>query len=154
MKVLAELAVNNSGQSLVEVIAAIGIVLLILTGIITATTYSVRNARFAKTQSQATKLANELNEWIRSKRDELGWDTFKDEKAADPGSTYCFNDSTISSSWPSLGPCLNYSLNNIFKREAILERVSDEHVTVKINVYWQSESGEHKSSLETYLTNW
>lgn len=154
MKELPALAFEKkNGQSLVEVVASIGIILLILTGIITATTYSVRNARFAKNQSQATKFANEVKEWLRSQRDELDWNTFYSEKATGgEGFTYCFNQETLS--WPEVGPCSGYDLKGMFKRQVVLKQIASDQVLVTINVFWQAESGEHKSTLETYLTQW
>jgi len=149
MKVLLIVA-NQKGQSLIEAVATLGIILLILTGIITATTYSIRNSNYAKTQSQATKYATELTEWFRSQRDDQDWATFLART-----NTYCFND--VSIEWPIItGACSvsDYSLESKYKREATLTRASASAVTINITVSWQDESGIHQSNLETYLTQW
>jgi len=145
----------NKGQSLIEIVAALGIILLILTGVITATTFSIKSSRFSKTQSMATKYANEMNEWIRSQRDTTSWTEFRDSRSSlDPGTTYCFNDTPTS--WPSSGLCPGYALKSMFKRQATLinEGGAQNKITIKIEVEWQDESGIHKSELETFLTEW
>jgi hypothetical protein len=67
---------SNSGQSLFEVIIALGVCALVLVGAISLSTSSVRNSSFARNNAQATKYAQEGVEWLREERDE-GWDEFR-----------------------------------------------------------------------------
>lgn len=60
---------NESGQTLMEVIIAMTVGILVVTALTFATIYSLRNANFAKTSSQATKLAQEGIERVRIGRD-------------------------------------------------------------------------------------
>ena len=61
---------KNSGQSLIEVLAALGIVALIILGIVKATTVSVKNANYAQNQTQAVSQAQKkISEIITSKND-------------------------------------------------------------------------------------
>lgn len=60
---------TESGQSLIEVIVASTVAVLVVTALTFATLFSLRNANFAKTSAQATKLAQEGIEWVRSGRD-------------------------------------------------------------------------------------
>lgn len=60
---------NNQGQTLVEVIVVITVGILVTVALVFATISSLRNSEFAKNQAQATKLAQEGIEKVRSTRD-------------------------------------------------------------------------------------
>lgn len=64
-----------SGQSLFEVIIAIGITAIVLVGAISLSTASVRNSGFARNDSVATKYAQQGSEWLREQRD-ADWTIF------------------------------------------------------------------------------
>jgi len=60
---------NANGQSLLEVTVAVAIGTLVVAALTFATIFSLRNANFAKNSAQATKLAQEGIERVRSSRD-------------------------------------------------------------------------------------
>lgn len=60
---------DERGQSLAEVIIAATVGILVVSALTFATIYSLRNANAAKTAAQATKLAQEGIETVRSGRD-------------------------------------------------------------------------------------
>lgn len=60
---------SESGQTLLEVVAASAVGVVVVTALTFATIYSLRNANFAKNSSQATKLAQDGIERTRSERD-------------------------------------------------------------------------------------
>lgn len=60
---------NSSGQSLLELVIVIAVSLLVVGAITFATITSLRNAQAAQNQNQATRLAEEGIERIRSARD-------------------------------------------------------------------------------------
>jgi len=131
----------QSGQSLIEVLTALAVVLLVIVALIRATTSSMKGSDFAKTQSSATSYGQEAIEWIRAERD-------KDWNNLSPN-TYCLN----SLSW-SGGSCTTYGLDGKFKRESILSDGGGGKIKVEVKVSWQDSSGEHQSVLTTYLSNW
>lgn len=57
------------GQSLLEVIVVVAVTVIVVGALVFSTITGLRNAAFAKNQSQATKLAQEGLEKIRSLRD-------------------------------------------------------------------------------------
>lgn len=57
------------GQSLIEVVIALAIATLVLVALANGVTTSIRNSRFAKDKSQATELAQDTLEAVRSIRD-------------------------------------------------------------------------------------
>lgn len=67
---------RTSGQLLVEISVALAVVLLLVTGLVVATTATMRNARLAKSRSAAVKYAQEGMEVTRLMRNK-NWDTFR-----------------------------------------------------------------------------
>lgn len=60
---------KQNGQTLLEVLVAIAIGIFVVAALTFATIFSLRNANFAKTSAQATKLAQEGIERVRTGRD-------------------------------------------------------------------------------------
>lgn len=143
---------SNLGQSLIEVLTALAVILLVIVALIRATTISMKSSDYSKTQALATSYAQEAVEWIRAERDK-DWDELAN-KATDTGSKFCLK----SLDWLS-GSCgdddsLEADLR--FKREVTLKRIGGEgnKIEVKVVVSWQDAGGEHQSQLTTYLSNW
>jgi len=66
---------QQQGQSLVEMIVVIGVVVLLTTGIVVGTTTSLSRSETSETRSQALSYAQEGIELARGLRD-AGWNTF------------------------------------------------------------------------------
>ncbi|MBI4038186.1 hypothetical protein HY387_00835 [Candidatus Daviesbacteria bacterium] len=60
---------REKGQSLLEVIIVIAVAILVVGALVFAAIFSLRNAQIAKNQAQATKLAQEGIEKVRTGRD-------------------------------------------------------------------------------------
>ena len=60
---------SQRGQTLMELVVVLAVSIIIIGALVFATISSLRNAQFAKNQSQATKLAQEALERVRSARD-------------------------------------------------------------------------------------
>lgn len=60
---------NQKGQTLLELVIVITVGAIIVVALTFATISTLRNAQFAKNQSQATKLAQEVLERVRTGRD-------------------------------------------------------------------------------------
>lgn len=133
---------RSLGQSLVEVLVAVGIVSLVLVAIVAGVTLAIKNASFSRNQTSATRYAQEAMEWLRNQRDQ-DWNAFVLRSGP-----FCLN----SLSWKT-GTCSSFSLGNIFKREAVLSG-SDPRIEVKVTVSWQDAGGTHQSELVSYFTKW
>jgi len=132
------------GQSLVEMIVVVGIVTVSLVALVRAAVVAVRNAQFARHQSQAIDLAREAAEWLRAER-KKGFSQF----ASYADSNYCFNNLD----WNNTGSCGDDELvNGIFKREVSLTKESDDLIKVEITVSWQERGKTHSRTIETYLS--
>lgn len=78
---------GSSGQSLVEAVVVVGVVVLLVTGLVAGTTASLKSAQSGRIRSQAVSLAQEGIEIVRGIRDK-NWNTFS---AYDPD-TYCLGE--------------------------------------------------------------
>jgi prepilin-type N-terminal cleavage/methylation domain-containing protein len=84
-------ALNQAGQSLIEVLIAVAIVGVILTTIAGGMTYSIKNTAESRYRSLATTLAQDAVEVFRRERSLLGWESFYEIFTGAPSETYCFN---------------------------------------------------------------
>lgn len=153
---------NSKGQSLVEVIASLGVVILIVAALVNLVTASLRSSNYAKTAAQANKFAQEAIEWTRSLRDRASdWASFKLQVIPSENTkTWCLKNI---STWPNVpgicgatdficsGGCTPLE-TTIFKREALITE-DETRLKVKVTVKWSDQAGEHKSQVETIFTD-
>ncbi|MDO8576947.1 MAG: prepilin-type N-terminal cleavage/methylation domain-containing protein [Candidatus Daviesbacteria bacterium] len=156
---------NEAGQSLIEVIVAVTVGILVVSALTFATIFSLRNASFAKNSAQATKLAQEGIEKVRTIRDRDGSVIF----TAGNTTTSKFSDLWGVQMSTSCTPCyfslsngLNPSvaanfddLGNGLQRqiqiseEANVDWRSQKKITVVVK--WSDFAGSHESKLVTIL---
>lgn len=164
---------SERGQSLLEVIVVMTVGVIVIGSLVFATIASLRNAQFAKNQTQATKLAQEAIEQVRSARARDG--VIKGLQSAD----LKWNDDSFwnlrindTCSWPcyfklaSLGQLefLSSANSNLpesskladtqFKRVIVLSDESGSYKNEKkvtVIVGWNDYAGEHQSKLTTVL---
>ena len=144
----------RQGQSIYEVVLAIGVVTAVLVAIVALVSLTQRNAILAKNRAKATRLTQEASEWLRSQRN-TDWNIFY-AKAGSPAKTWCLNNldffqqSSCSSS--------QYVTNNEpFRREVNLTSVNVTNglqVRADIDVRWTDQQGTHNVTSTTYFTNW
>lgn len=121
---------SEKGQTLVEVVVALGVAVLVIIALVAATTTSVRNAQFAKNQSLATKYAQEGMEKVRALRDQ--------------------NPTTF---WSKTGT--ETETLGIFTRKITYNEIIDnQKMEVTVTVSWTEGSVTHKSEQVSYFTNW
>lgn len=140
---------KEKGQSLFELVVALAVTVLIVTGIVKIVTLSVANSTFAKNQSAATRFGQEAFEWLRGEKDK-DWDAFLNRS----GVSWCLPSLTA---WPSQpGPCAsdNKVAGTPFTREAGLSTLEAGKIQVLVQVSWMDSKGEHSSRIESFFTNW
>ncbi len=147
---------NSKGQSLIELIIVITVGLIIIGALVFATISSLRNAQFASDQIQATKLAQEGLEKIRTLRDR-NIASFNDLWAVPlscPTNCYFY----FNSSQMLLGGT-SVNLETIppgnFQRQFLIEDYVDgtKQKQVTAIVKWSDFAGPHESRLTTILRN-
>lgn len=150
--------IKTNGQSLLEVVVAIGVIVFVLVGLISTVTFGLSNAQFARNKAQAIKYTQEAVEWLRIERD-ASWNNFYDH-SSDSGTIYCLRNT----SWPSPGVCSSamviddgiLSTYDIFHREATLTRsgIDNDKVLVTVKVWWYQGNRYTDVVVNTYLTKW
>lgn len=138
--------VGEFGQSLFEVIFAIGVAALVLVGITSLSAKGVRNSSFSKNNAQATKYAQEATEWLREQRD-TSWSNFVSHASGNP---ICLGSSPPS--WS--GPCK--ITGTPFERRVTLTRdaANTNIIHAVVEVSWNDDQGFHSSRTVTTFTNW
>lgn len=151
---------KNAGQTLIEVIIAIGLVVLVLLTLVSALTLAVRNNQFAKDQVLARNRSREALEWLRSMRDQMGFDAFYSMVQSDsPPVVYCL--ATLPSTTAgaiALGNqvCLPTDLvsGTKYVRSMTLTTPSVDEVDATVAVTWTDGGKTHQSQSTLYLKRW
>lgn len=137
---------QQSGQTLVEVLFALGVVSVCLVALVIAIVTAVRNARFAKNSSLASQYAQEGTEAARRERDTSAtWSDFISSFNSDRGLDSGLN-------WAGCG-----SANvGIFERCVNFDNTdpSGEISIVTVTVSWSEGGRDHSVEAVTRLTKW
>ncbi|MFH0943151.1 MAG: hypothetical protein V1810_03185 [Candidatus Beckwithbacteria bacterium] len=140
---------KNPGQSLVEVIVAVGMMALLLTAVLALISLSVKNSRLAKDRTKAVGFAQEGVELIRTYRD-LSWT----ELLAKAGSEYDLAKGwTVESSLSAICPETN-NIDDFFKRCVRITDTGSNTATVIVTVSWQEGSQRYNAVQQTSLSLW
>lgn len=139
---------KTRGQSLFEVVIAIGVITAVLVALVGLIVTTQRNTGSARSNFDATKLAQELTEWLRGQRD-TSWNTFYTNTAT---TTQCFNQLV----WGNAGACAaNETVGQtVYYREAVFTRVGADQVNIVVTVRWTDGQGNHSVDTGTILTDW
>lgn len=143
---------NNKGQSVFEVVIALGLITLVLLSVVAIAGLSIKNTIFSRNNTFATRISEEALEWLNKKKNE-NWDTFKAKDYANPTvSTWCFT--TLS--WDKNNVCdeEDYISETTLKREILLDSIDEDNIEVKVKVYWTDSGGYHEVSSDTIFSNW
>jgi Tfp pilus assembly protein PilV len=140
------------GQSLFEVVLALGLATLIIVAIVSLATNSIRNTSFSRDKTLSTRYTQEATEWLRGQRDE-DWDVFTANIIFCPAPPYTQCLDTLS--WGDCGACGEDELiENKFKREVSFTEVAADSVSMEVRVYWTDSQGLHEVRNNTSLTDW
>ncbi|MDP1710410.1 MAG: hypothetical protein Q8L46_00490 [candidate division WWE3 bacterium] len=135
----------RSGQSLVEAIAAIGITVLVVTGLVVLATGAVRSATLTKNRSLAVQYAQEGMEALRSVRD-------RDFTALPTSGTN--RVVWTGSEWSTLTGSETIVSHIRYTRSFTSTLISAGKLKIAMTVAWTDSAGAHTVDLTTYLTNW
>lgn len=152
-----KLQITNGGQSLFELILAIGISALIIVGMVSLVNNSLQNSVFSKNQAEASQYAESATEWLRGQRDN-NITTFITH-ATTPPLSWCLIDSSLTdTSWNTHNTCGSTTITGtIFIREVdfVHTVVSGKDVyTANLTVKWTDSKGTHTVNNSTAFTDW
>lgn len=143
----------EKGQSLFEVVVAVGISALIVTGIVVLSANSIQNSSFSRDKTLASLYVQQAMEWIRKERDQNS-DVFRTKATYDQSNniTYCLNDL----SWPNTpGNCASESFvdgDTKFVRKVTFPACNPcppNIIEVNVTVSWMDSKGNHDVSSST-----
>lgn len=154
---------KSSGQTLVEMVVAVGMVSLVLVAIVSGIAISIRNSRFSKNKALATRYAQEGVEKFRFYRDEYGWEPFF-EAMQSGGENYCFADFpnslevVLDPEEAYSGSCTSETINDdeVYTRYAqvSVNTLPSNWVDVVIGVSWYEGAVPHSVELTTRFNDW
>ncbi len=148
----------NKGQSLFELLIAIGISALIIVVLVSLVSSALQNAAFAKNQTLAGRYAQEATEWLRGQRD-VSTNAFRANVASRPYEIpRCFN--TLN--WVSIGPCgEGDTIDGQFTRQisfktvnAEVDGVTKDIIQTDVVVSWTDSKGLHQITNATDFSDW
>ncbi|MEJ2347576.1 MAG: hypothetical protein P8Y17_00035 [Patescibacteria group bacterium] len=143
---------SNYGQSLFEVVIALGLATLIIVAIVSLATNSIRNTSFSRDKTISTRYTQEATEWLRGQRDE-DWDAFITNVTFCPAPPYTQCLDTLS--WGDCGSCGSDELiENRFTREVSFSDITADSVSMEVKVSWSDSQGSHEVRNSTTLTDW
>lgn len=138
----------SNGQTLVEAVVVIGVVVLLVTGLIAGTTSSLRSAASGKIRSQAVRFTQEGIEHMRALRDE-NWTNFQINSG-----TYCYGSDGV-----LIATATETCAPNIVTTEGSFIRMitfswQDPRMVVMVRVSYPEGEGIKNVEFTTYFTKW
>lgn len=154
----SKLKIKNycSGQSLFELVVAVGISALIIVALVSLTSVALANAAFSKNETLAGRYAEAATEWLRGQRDN-DIDLFITNVLTP---AWCLKDVNLTdASWSDSSACnaTDYITGTKFTREVdfTVNTVSGKTIVLAIvNVSWSDSKGTHVISSATNYSDW
>jgi type II secretory pathway pseudopilin PulG len=153
------------GQSMFEVLFALGMIALITVAIVSVSTIAIRNNTASKNKSLANKYVSEFNEWLRIWRDTHDWTTEVLDKGGDNSGdshNWCAPD-LPDDGWIGHGQecdetdSLDYIPGTVFLRGVTISRFTvgnGEYLEAAVYVKWNDSQGWHEARSVTNYTDW
>ena len=124
----------EAGQTLIEVVAGIGLLVIVVTALIGLGVIALKTSSSARNRTIAVKLANEGMELVRAARDQNTWTDF------------------VALSWPDQDITVG---STTFTRKTTVADTSDPgKKKITVAVEWTESSGTKSVSVTSYLTDW
>jgi len=139
------------GQTLVELIIAVGVVGIVVMALISAVTASLRFSETSRFRSKGVKYAQEGIELARALRDSSPWTDFLAYSGAGSAS-WCLNGSGVWSADSGSGEC-PIEAGSTFWRKVDFTW-NDPLMTVAVTVNWGQRNSISTVNLETNFTQW
>lgn len=135
------------GQTLVEAVVVVGVVVLLVTGLIAGTTASLRSAQSGRTRAQAVSYAQEGIEIVRGVRDQ-SWNKFQSYSGS-----YCLGSTQTLT--PNSGTCpVNLTTSEGSFTRSVSFNWQNPKMVVTVTVSYTEGEGQKDVTLVTYFTEW
>lgn len=141
----------SRGQTLLELVIAMGVVAVIVTGLVVASTASLRYSQDSRLRSGGVKYAQEAIELVRQIRDTQPWTTFENYSTG-TSKIWCLSGAGVFSDQNG-GECPLLSAGSPYTRQVTFTW-NDPVMEVTSEVRWQVGSTQASTQLKTYFTQW
>lgn len=138
----------KKGQTLVEIVVAIGVLVLLVTGLLAGATVTLKAAQYSRTKSLALAFAGEALEKARSIRD-TSWDGFLTYGSV-LGTTWCLDKA---GSWSLATGSCTANIDSVYTRSVVFTW-QDPKMKIDVSVTWSDASRTYRVDQTTYLTQW
>ena len=139
---------SSRGQTLAEVVVAIRVVVLLVTGLVVGTSVSLKASQYGKARSQAVQYAQEAVELSRNLRDS-GWTGFMAYGGVTPKS-WCLDKS---GAWTAMSGACPANIDNFYTRQVTFTW-NDPKMKVDVSVSWIDGNKTFTVPITTYFTQW
>lgn len=142
---------KSQGYALIEVVISLTVIIVLVTGLIAASTSALKASQFAKEKSLSVRYAQEGIEIVRNIRDTVAWSSFTDYiNGPQPKS--------LGSNGQLGGSCTSnfFNISAFYARCVYFSWVDQPNnvVGVAVNVYWYDGGKQYSTSVTTYFTKW
>jgi type II secretory pathway pseudopilin PulG len=146
------------GQSLFELVVAIGISALIIIVLVSLVSNSLQNASFAKNETLAGTFAQEATEWLRGQRD-TDVNTFETNVSSPFDVARCFNNLN----WSGIGGCgVGATITGtpfvrqikFTSKDVLVGGITKTIVEADVTVSWTDSKGLHEVTNATDFSDW
>lgn len=155
--------IHERGQTIIEVIIVIGLVVLVLITLVTGMVLGIRNNQTAKEQELAKNRTQEAIEWFRNLRDQMGWDSLQ-AMVSSQGNPVSYCLPTLPGTVAQAQALTNRSClsseyvqgTTLFYRTMVINLPlnSNTEMDVTVNVTWTEGGKSHASTATLVLQKW
>jgi len=142
----------KSGQSVFEVILALGLITLIMVAVVALAGISIKNSSYSRSSTLATRNSEAALEWLRGQRDE----NYDDFYTRAENLKWCLPNLNWNDA--SIGKCGDEDLieGTTLKREVEfnIDSLDSTSVETLVKVYWSDAGGYHEVSSVTDFSDW
>lgn len=150
----------SKGSSILEVLIATALISLSILAALSLNNYSHKTNTNANSLSSASNYNNQVIEWLRNLRTEMGWGEISAAITADNGGnpTYCLptlpaNATDFTNLTHGLCSSTDYIPNSNLIRQATLNlNLSSNILYITVTTSWDDQA--HSTSTEATITNW
>lgn len=139
---------HQSGQTLAEVVVAIGVIVLLVTGLIIGTSVTLKASQYGRGRSQAVQYAQEAVELARNLRD-AGWTSFLTYGGVTPR-TWCVDKS---GTWTAQSGSCPPNIDAFYTRQVTFTWI-DPNMKTDVVVSWRDGNKTYTVPITTYFTQW
>ncbi|MCL5004075.1 MAG: hypothetical protein M1352_02275 [Patescibacteria group bacterium] len=149
---------NFSGQTLIETVVALAVVIVLVASLLSVSIVSVRSATLSRNQAVASQLAYKELENVRNARDSSPtWSSFYNQFVSGICTSTCYTSCNSASCTLYSSGVKTVTANDVgttFTVSISGSAISSDTIQAKSSVGWTDSSGTHTQVLVTKFTAW